>query len=90
MATQADYLIYRTVDDVNRIKDLVSQVHGAIDKVGERYDALGAGVLAGYVWPAGYSEANFTSLVAVLKALPDSVVITSARDAIYKLVSVFV
>ncbi len=89
MSVQGEYLIRRTVEDVSRLKDLLSQVHDAIDKVAERSDAL-PGVLAGYVWPEGYTEANFTSLVAVLKALPDSVVTTSARDAIFKVISTFV
>ena len=87
--TQGEYLVRRTVEDVNRLKDLIYQVHDIIDRVGERSDAL-PGVLTGYVWPEGYTEANFTSLVAVLKALPDSVVTTSARDAIHKLISTFV
>ena len=89
MSVQGEYLVRRTVEDVNRIKDLLYQVHDAIDRTTERSDAL-PGVLAGYVWPEGYTEANFTSLVAVLKALPDSVVTTSARDAIFKSVSTFV
>lgn len=86
MATQGDYLVQRTVEDVTRIKDLLYQLHDMIDRVAERGDAL-TGVLTGYVWPDGYTEAEFTSLIAVLKALPDSVVTTSARNAVFKLVA---
>jgi hypothetical protein len=89
MAIQGTYLVYRTVEDINRIRDLLAQVHDIIDRTAERADAL-PGALTGFVWPEGYTEVNFTSLVAVLKALPDSVVTTSARDAIFKLVSTFV
>ena len=86
MATQGEYLVQRTVEDTTRIKDLLYQLHDMIDRVAERGDAL-TGVLTDYAWPEGYTEAEFLSLIAVLKALPDSVVTTSARNAIFKLVA---
>ena len=90
MATQGTYLVYRTVEDVNQIKNKLAEIHDLIDQVSERYGALGVAALAGYVWPEGYTQADFESLVAVLAALPDSVVTTSSRNAIFKLVATFV
>jgi len=89
MATQGEYLINQTVNDVNDIRTKLSQIHADIDQAYQRYLALTVDVLAGYAWPAGYTESDFTSLLAVLNALPDGVVTDSARNAIYKLVSTF-
>ena len=90
MSVQGTYLIYRTVEDVNKIKDDLSEIHDLIDRIGERFGALGVAALAGFEWPNGYTQAKFESLCAVLAALPDSVVTTSSRNAIYELISTFV
>ena len=87
MATPGDYLVYRTVDDVNHIKESLALIHDLIDRIGQRYEALGVGALAGFVWPEGYTQADFEALEAVLAALPDSVVTTSSRNAIFKLIA---
>lgn len=90
MSVQGAYLIYRTVEDVNRIKDSLSLIHDLIDRIGERFGALGVAALADFVWPEGYTQSDFEALCAVLAALPDSVVTTSSRNAIYKLIGTFV
>ena len=90
MSTQGTYLVNQTVGDVNRIKESLALVHDLIDRVGERFGALGVAALAGFEWPAGYTQADFEALCAVLAALPDSVVTTSSRNAIFKLISSFV
>lgn len=87
--TQGTYLVYRTVEDVNQIKEYLAKIHDLIDRIGERYGALTVAVLADFIWPDGYSQADFESLCAVLNALPDSVVTTASRNAIFKLVSSF-
>ena len=87
--SRADVLIQKTATDTNRLIDLLYQVHDTIDRLAVRNDGS-PGVMAGYVWPAGYTEADYTSMMAVLKALPDSVVTTSAKEAVEKFVSTFV
>ncbi len=89
MSAQGNYLIYRTVEDVNAIKNQLSSIHDLIDRIVQRWEALGVAALAGYTWPEGYTQADFEALVAVLNALPDSVVTTSSRNALYKLVATF-
>ncbi len=90
MSVQGTYLVYQTVNDVNRIKEDLAEIHDLIDRIGERFGALGTAALVGFEWPEGYTQADFEALCAVLAALPDSVVTTSSRNAIFKLVSSFV
>lgn len=40
-SVQGTYLVYQTVSDVNRIKDSLSLIHDLIDRIGERFGALG-------------------------------------------------
>jgi len=87
MATPGEYLVHHTVEDVNQIKDDLAEIHDLIDQVGQRFEALGVGALAGFPWPEGYTQADFEALAAVLAALPDSVVTTSSRNAIFKLIA---
>lgn len=87
MSTPGNYLVYQTVADVNRIKEDLAVIHDLIDRVTERFGVLGVEALVGFVWPEGYTQADFEALCAVLAALPDSVVTTSSRNAIFKLVA---
>ena len=90
MSVQGTYLVYQTVNDVSRIKEALALIHDLIDRTSERFGALGTGALAGFEWPTGYTQADFEALCAVLAALPDSVVTTSSRNAIFKLIGTFV
>ena len=87
MATPGEYLVNHTVEDVTQIKDSLALIHDLIDRVGQRFEALGVGALVGFPWPEGYTQADFEALCAVLAALPDSVVTTSSRNAIFKLIA---
>ena len=94
MATQADYLINETVNDANLFLSQAQQLNTTTNRIVQRMLAMTEGgtnlaVLAGYVWPEGYTQANFVALYSALNALPGSIVDDDTRDALYKLISTF-
>ena len=94
MAGKADYLIINTVNDSNLFLSQVQQLKTTATRIVQRMLAMTDGatdlsILQGYVWPAGYTQANFITLYNALKDLPGSVVDDATRDALFALVSSF-
>lgn len=89
MATQGDYLVNNTVNDVNSMLQLLEQVGSTVSRVTERMESLGVSALVGYEWPNGYSQADFVNLYQALDALPEMILTDDVRNSLYKLVSIF-
>ena len=87
MATQAHYLITRTVNDVGALLLELERANTTITRIVQRMAALGLPALVGYEWPEGYTQADFVALYQNMIDLPDSVVSDAVRDALFKLVS---
>ena len=89
MATQGDYLINNTVDDVNSMLQLLEQVSLMVTRISERMEALGVSALTGYEWHNGYTQSDFVGLYQALDGLPELSVSDDVRNDPYKLVSIF-
>ena len=87
MATQGQYLVLRTVNDATNLLAELEQARTVATRIVERMEAIGAGALDDYVWPEGYTKADFVALYNQLSGLPGSVVSDDVRDALFKLVS---
>lgn len=87
MATQGDYLVNRSVEDVTALLLQLEQVQRLRTRITERMAALGVAVLVGHVWPDGYTQADFVDLYNALDALPGLVVADDVRDRLFKIVS---
>lgn len=87
MATPGQYLVNNTVNDCNSLLAQLEQVRRLVTRVTERMEAIGAGALADYTWPEGYTQQDFMDLYQALNALPGSVVANAVRDALFNLVS---
>ena len=92
--SKADYLIVNTVNDINLFLSQAQQLKTTATRIVQRMLAMTDGgtnlsVLADYVWPEGYTQANFIALYNALKDLPGSAVDDATRDALFALVSSF-
>jgi hypothetical protein len=89
MATPGDYLINRSVEDCNALLTQLEQARRLITRIVQRMEALGVGALAGYAWPAGYTQSDFVALYNALDALPGSIVEDATRNKVFDIVSTF-
>ena len=87
MATQGEYLVNNTVDDSVQLLNQLEQAKRLSNRIAQRMESLGLQALVGYVWPEGYTQADFLALYQLLDALPGLVVEDEVRDGLYKLVS---
>ena len=82
MANQADYFVTKTKADMEAILNHVEAAQALAAALLQEYTALGGNaVLAGYVWPAGYTQANFESLMYKLGILFPVILAPSAGNA---------
>jgi len=87
MATQGEYLVRNTTEDCAQLLNQLEQAKRLSSRIAQRMESLGLAALVGYVWPEGYTQADFVALYQLLDALPGLVVDDSVRDGLYKLVS---
>jgi hypothetical protein len=88
MATQADYLVNHTVNDVNALIVALAQTVTVIDRIVQRARALGATTWDAYEFPEGYDATQAKALITALEALPESIVDNTVRNRLYKIVSI--
>lgn len=87
MATPGEFLVNNTSEDCTRLLSQLESVKTTASRIVERMSAIGAGALAGYVWPNEYSQVKFVALYTALAALPGTVVEDDTRDKIFELIA---
>ena len=87
MASQGEFLVTKTVNDCTTLLSQLEAAKTTAQRISQRMVSLGIPALDGYVWPDGYTQADFVALYTALAALPGSMVVDATRDAIFKLVS---
>lgn len=87
MATPGEFLVGRTVINCNDVLDSLENTRRLVTRITERMEALGIGVLAGYQWPEGYTQADFVALYQALDALNGLIVENDVRDKLFKLIA---
>ena len=70
---QTDFIVTETHEKVKRILKLVEEAQALSAEVVQQWNKVSAGTkLGGYVWPEGYSEAEFVTAISSLEtAMPD-------------------
>jgi len=87
MASQGEFLVTKTVNDCTTLLSQLEAAKTTAQRISQRMVSLGIPALDGYVWPGGYTQADFVALYTALSALPGSLVTDATRDAIFKQVS---
>ncbi len=70
---QGEFIVTEAHEKVKRILVLVEQAQALSAEVVQQWGKVGGSTtIEGYVWPAGYSEAEFLSAISSLQsAMPD-------------------
>lgn len=90
MATKAEYLVNKTVNDANALLAQLEAAKTTARRITERMLGVGYVCLMSYDWPEGYTlNEDFLALYTAIEALPGSVVPDATRAALYKLVATF-
>lgn len=87
MASRGEFLVTKTVNDCTTLLSQLEAAKTTALRISQRMVSLGTPALDGYVWPEGYTQADFVALYTALAGLPGSLVVDATRDAIFKLVS---
>ncbi len=87
MSQQGQYLVLQSVNDSVALLAELERSKTLAQRISQRMVAIGVGALQDYVWPTGYTQADFVALYNALAALPGMVVDDATRDKIFKLVS---
>ena len=87
MSTPGQFLVIQSREDSVQLLRQLEQAKTTANRIVQRMEALGVGVLVGYEWPNGYTQADFVAMYNALSALPGLVIDDDVRDALFDLVS---